>query len=127
MRDVPVKVSTGSRGWVLVEQELLWECSEDRAEELNCSRGKNQEVWDDPSKIQALKRSIWSPGRNVMMEKPPLGCPRAANPEVQRLGSGDPSRQGVFGTPPEQPGHCHGLTPLLAAVCATGFKLDKVH
>lgn len=66
VKDVSVKVSTGSLGWpgrVLREQELLWECPEDRAAELSCFRAKNQQVWDDPSKIQALRRGMWSPGR----------------------------------------------------------------
>lgn len=61
MKDVSVKVSSESLGWagrVGMEQELLCECSEARAAEQNCFRGKNQQVWDDPSKIQALGRSI---------------------------------------------------------------------
>lgn len=53
-----------------------------------------------------------------MMEKPPLGCPRAANPQGQKLGSGDPSRA-AWSLP--------WLSLLLTAVCATGFKLHKVY
>lgn len=111
MKEVPVKVSSESLGWpgrVGMEQELLCEHSEDRAAEQSCCRGKNEQVWGDPSKIQALGRSFSSSDRSVVMEKPPLGCHKAANAEGWRLGKGDPSRQGEFGTPPEQHGHCHG-------------------
>lgn len=41
-----------------MEQELLCECCEARAAEQNCFRGKNEQVGHDPSKIQALGRSI---------------------------------------------------------------------
>lgn len=62
MKDVSVKVSSESLGWpgrVGMEQEMvLCECSEARAAEQNCFRAKNEQVGHDPSKIQALGRSI---------------------------------------------------------------------
>lgn len=61
MKDVSVKVSSESLGWpgrVGMGQELLCECSEARAAEQNCFRGKNEQVGHDPSKIQAVGRSI---------------------------------------------------------------------
>lgn len=61
MKDVSVKVSSESLGWpgrVGMGQELLCECSGARAAEQNCFRAKNEQAGDDPSKIQALGRSI---------------------------------------------------------------------
>lgn len=50
----------GNEGCVCAggHRELLCECPEDRAAEQSCFRARNQQVWDDPSKIQDLRRSV---------------------------------------------------------------------